>query len=99
MENLTPENLDRFHDAIYDSTNIDLPKDSLVVAFNFLPTKIKNIADGAIKFTYLLKEKSMRLLPNIFMKLNIINIYLQVWLSILFLLQKKKYNTISRIFS
>ncbi|MEG1589249.1 hypothetical protein [Chryseobacterium sp.] len=45
MGNLTPENLDRFHDAIYDSTNIDLPKDSLVVAFNFLPTKIKNIAD------------------------------------------------------
>lgn len=45
MENLTPEKLDRFHNAIYDSTNIDLPKDSLVVGFNFLPTKIKNIAD------------------------------------------------------
>ncbi len=42
---LTSENLDRFHDAVYDSTNIDLPKDRLVVAFNFLPTKIKNIAE------------------------------------------------------
>ncbi|MFP7658083.1 hypothetical protein [Chryseobacterium proteolyticum] len=45
MENLTLENLDRFHDAVYDSTNINLPKDSLVVAFNFLPTEIKNIAE------------------------------------------------------
>ncbi len=45
VKNLTSENLDRFHDVVYDSTNIDLPKDSLVVAFNFLPTKIKNIAE------------------------------------------------------
>lgn len=44
-DNLKPENLDRFHDAVYDSTDIDLPIESLVLAFNFLPTEIKNIAE------------------------------------------------------
>lgn len=43
MDNSNSVNLDRFHDAIYDSTNIDLPKDSLIVAFNHLPSNIKNI--------------------------------------------------------
>jgi len=35
--NLNPENLDRFHDAVYDATDIDLPTESLVLAFDFLP--------------------------------------------------------------
>lgn len=45
MNNLDSEDLDRFHDAIYDSTNIDLPIGGLILAFDFLPTKIKNIAE------------------------------------------------------
>lgn len=45
MDNQKSENLDRFHDAIYDSTNIDLPNESLVIAFNYLPTRIKSIGE------------------------------------------------------
>lgn len=45
MGNLNSENLDRFHDTIYDSTNIDLPKESLILVFNNLPSSIKIIAE------------------------------------------------------
>lgn len=33
-DNLKAENLDRFHNAVYDSTEIDLPTESLVSAFD-----------------------------------------------------------------
>lgn len=45
MDNLNSENLDRLHDAIYVSTNIGLPHESLVIAFNFLPPRIKSIGE------------------------------------------------------
>lgn len=45
MDNLNSENLNRLHDAIYVSTNIDLPHESLVIAFNHLPSRIKSIGE------------------------------------------------------
>jgi len=45
MSDINLEDLDIFHDAIYDSTKIDLPNDRLVLALNFLPTEIKEIGE------------------------------------------------------
>lgn len=43
MKNINPDQLDRFHDAIFDSTDIDLFGEKLVLALFFLPEEIIEI--------------------------------------------------------